>query len=117
MGIRGGFFGKRNVVAATATVPFVKGFRMAFNANMNQEIIRAKAIIAELRSNNEMAHQLSHTLKTCSQYKGYCWNRFTGHRACFWNVKQVYQLPTRRIANELDNLAIEVQNMKRLKRW
>jgi hypothetical protein len=29
---------------------------------VNQEIIRAKAIIAELRLNNDKAHQLTHTL-------------------------------------------------------
>ena len=62
MGTRGGFFGRRNVEAATDTVPFVNGFRMAFNANMNQEIIRAKSIIAELKLNNETAHQLTHTI-------------------------------------------------------
>ena len=44
------------------TVPFVNGFRMAFNANMNQEIIRAKSIIAELKLNNETARQLQHTI-------------------------------------------------------
>ena len=44
------------------TVPFVNGFRMAFNANMNQEIIRAKSIIAELKLHNETAHQLQHTI-------------------------------------------------------
>ena len=44
------------------TVPFVNGFRMAFNANMNQEIIRAKTLIAELKLNNEIAHQLMHSI-------------------------------------------------------
>jgi hypothetical protein len=29
---------------------------------MNQEIIRAKALIAELKLNNETAHQLTHTI-------------------------------------------------------
>jgi len=62
VGTRGGFFGRKNVEAATDTVPFVNGFRMAFNANMNQEIIRAKSIIAELKLNNETARQLKHTI-------------------------------------------------------
>ena len=62
MGTLGGFFGRKNVEAATDTVPFVNGFRMAFNANMNQEIIRAKSIIAELKLHNETAHQLTHTI-------------------------------------------------------
>ena len=36
---------------------------MAFNANMNQEIIRAKSIIAGLKLHNETAHQLTHTIR------------------------------------------------------
>ena len=45
------------------TVPFNNAvFRIAFFGNMNQEIIQAKSIIAELKLHNETAHQLTHAI-------------------------------------------------------
>ena len=85
---------------------------------MNQEIIRAKTLIAELKLNNETAHQLMHSIG----------NLLTVQRLLLEQIRQtsrrtlepqasVPRLSTRRITNELDNLAIEVENMKRVKRW
>ena len=117
MGTRGGFFGRRNVEAATDTVPFVNGFRMAFNANMNQEIIRAKSIIAELKLNNETAHQLTHTIGNLLTVQRLLLEQIHGTSRRTLERQASVPASTRRITNELDNLAIEVQNMKRLKRW
>jgi hypothetical protein len=58
---RGGFFGRRNVADCNGHVNNAV-FRIAFFANMNQEIIQAKTIIAELKLNNEIARQLKHTI-------------------------------------------------------
>ena len=83
----------------------------------NQEIIRAKAIIAELRSNNEKAHQLTHTLKNLLTVQGLLLEQIHGtSRRTLERQASVPRLSTRRITNELDNLAIEVENMKRVKR-
>jgi hypothetical protein len=84
---------------------------------VNQDIVRAKAIIAELRLNNETAHQLTHTLK----------NLLTVQRLLLEQIRRtsrrtlepqasVPRFSTQRITNELDNLAMEVENMKKGKK-
>jgi hypothetical protein len=84
---------------------------------MNQEIIRAKAIIAELRLNNEKSHQLIHTQK----------NLLTVQRLLLEQIRRpsrhtlqphssIPRLAAARITKELSNLAIEVENMRNVKR-
>src|SRR5215475_12134505 len=84
---------------------------------MNQEIIRAKAIIAELRLNNEKSHQLIHTQK----------NLLTVQRLILEQIRRtsrhtrqpqasIPRLTTARITKELSNLTIEVKNMRNVKR-
>ena len=86
---------------------------------MNQEIIRARTIIAELKSNNEKAHQLAHTLKNLLTVRRLILEqiRRTSRRTPLQPQASIPRLSTRRITNDLDNLAIEVENMKRVKRW
>jgi len=83
---------------------------------MNQEIIRAKAIIAELRLNNEKSHQLIHTQR----------NLLTVQRLMLEQIRRtsrrslqpqasIPRLTTARMTKELSNLAIEVENMKKVK--
>src|SRR5262249_37899245 len=78
----------------------------------------ARKIIAELRLNNQKAHELTHTLK----------NLVTVQRLILEQIRRtprhtvqsrasITRLSTRRITNELENLAIKVENMKRVKSW
>ena len=87
------------------------------NGIMNQEIIRAKAIIAELRLNNEKSHQLIHTQKNLRTVRWLILEQI--HRTSR-NTRQpqssIPRLTTARITKELSNLTIEVKNMRNVKR-
>jgi len=83
---------------------------------MNQEIIRAKAIIAELRLNNEKSHQLIHTQKNLRTVRWLILEqiRRTSRRA-LQPQASIPRLTTARITKELSNLTIEVENMRDVK--
>jgi len=83
---------------------------------MNQEIIRAKAIIAELRLNNEKSHQLIHTQRNLLTVQRLILEqiRRTSHRN-FQLPANIPRLTTARITKELSNLTTEVENMRNVK--
>jgi len=83
---------------------------------MNQEIIRAKAIIAELRLNNEKSQQLIHTQKNLLTVQRLILEQI--HRTSRRNFQlrvNIPRLTTARITKELFNLSIEVENMRDVK--
>src|SRR5262245_23259426 len=77
---------------------------------MNQEIIRAKAIIAELRLNNEKSHQLIHTQKNLLTVQLLILEQIHGTlRHTRQPQASIPRLTTARITKELSNLTIEVE--------
>jgi len=81
---------------------------------MNQEIIRAEAIIAELRLNNQKAQELTHRLKNLLTVQRLIRERI--HRPVARSLQHHASIPkitTWRITKELQDLTIEREKLKK----
>lgn len=86
---------------------------------MNREIIRARTLIADLRLNNEKAHQLTHTLRNLLTVRRLVLEHFhrTAHpRAIGVKPKQVAPRSTPMICSALMNRQELEQKMEELTR-
>ena len=77
---------------------------------MNQEIIRARKIIAELKSNNDKAHQLADTLKNLLTVQRLLLEQ--RHRLAPRGLPAIPKITTWRLTKEVHNLTIERDEMK-----
>ena len=81
--------------------------------SLNQEIVRARTIIAELKSNNEKAHQLVHTLKNLLTVQLLIREQIQRPAARSLQVQaSIPKVTIWRITKELHNLTIEREKMK-----
>jgi hypothetical protein len=81
---------------------------------VNREIIRARKIIAELKLNNEKAHQLAHIQKNLLTVQRLIREQI--HRPAARRLPTEASIPritTSRITKELRNLTIEREKMKK----
>ena len=83
-------------------------------ANLNREIIRAKAIIAELRLNNQKAHELTHRLKNLLTVQRLIREQIhlASRRTSLQGQASIPKITTWRTTKELRNLTIEREKMK-----
>ena len=81
---------------------------------MNREIIRARKIIAELKLNNNKAHQLTHTLRNLLTVQRLIREQIHRPATCrLLTDASIPKITTWRITKELRNLTIEREKMKK----
>jgi hypothetical protein len=81
---------------------------------VNQEIIRARKIIAQLRLNNQKAHELTHRLKNLLTVQRLIRDQI--HRPIALSLQRHASIPkitTWRITKELQALTIEREKLKK----
>ena len=91
----------------------LRAHRPAGQKEVHHEINRARAIIGELKSNNEKAHELTHTLNNLRTVQRFIREQIHRPALDSLQAQAIPRITTWRITKELHSFAIEVEKMKK----